>query len=79
MCRLCSDESDGEEGVNSGHSNNHQGGLLELDNKCFTPVEVPEGDHRLQSQYCLWYTRRQAEDTFGNQTHNTVDKKTPYP
>jgi hypothetical protein len=55
VIRLCSDDSDGEEGVNN--SSNHQG---ELDNKSFTPVEVPEGEHRLQSQYCLWYTRRQA-------------------
>jgi hypothetical protein len=33
--------------------------LEELDNKCCTPVEVPEGEHRLQSQYCLWYSRRE--------------------
>ena len=32
----------------------------------FTPVLVPEGQHRLQSQYCLWYSRRSP----GKQNHN---------
>ena len=56
--RLCSDDSDGEEG---GSSNNHHQVVVELDNKSFTPVEVPEGEHRLQSQYCLWYSRRKGD------------------
>lgn len=71
---LCSDDSEGEEGgTSSGQQqhNNHQhqlllAGGLELDNKCFSPVEVPEGEHRLQSQYCLWYSRRGP----GKQSHN---------
>ena len=32
----------------------------------FTPVVIPEGQHRLQSQYCLWYSRRSP----GKQNHN---------
>ena len=32
----------------------------------FTPVAIPEGQHRLQSQYCLWYSRRSP----GKQNHN---------
>ena len=32
----------------------------------FAPVAIPEGHHRLQSQYCLWYSRRNP----GKQSHN---------
>ena len=71
---LGSDESEGDEAVN-----NHQ--QLEVSLKCFslllaarfqvepaafTPVVIPEGQHRLQSQYCLWYSRRSP----GKQNHN---------
>ncbi|XP_023324711.1 eukaryotic translation initiation factor 4E type 2 isoform X1 [Eurytemora carolleeae] len=45
---LCSDDSEEETPNNN----------LEIDNQCFTPVDVPEGEHKLQSQYCLWYSRR---------------------
>jgi len=44
----------------SSNSHQHSQLLMELDNLAFTPVEVPEGDHRLQSQYCLWYSRRKG-------------------
>ena len=59
--RLCSDDSEGEEGQGGGTTSQQR--LDELDNKCFTPVEVPEGEHRLQSQYCLWYSRREDQHT----------------
>ena len=32
----------------------------------FAPVAIPDGHHRLQSQYCLWYSRRNP----GKQSHN---------
>jgi len=56
---LGSDESEGDEAVN-----NHQ--QLEVEPAAFTPVVIPEGQHRLQSQYCLWYSRRSP----GKQNHN---------
>ena len=65
--RLCSDESEGEEGSSS----SGQQGLDDLDNKCFAPVEVPEAEHRLQSQYCLWYSRRKVVST---ESHSSVEK-----
>jgi len=34
--------------------------------ECLSPLEIPEGQHRLQSQYCLWYSRRGT----GKQSHN---------
>lgn len=30
------------------------------------PLEIPQGDHRLQSTYCLWFSRKSA----GKQAHN---------
>merc|ERR1719374_246381 len=54
---LGSDDSEGED--------NHQA-QLEVDNGAFTPLPIPEGEHRLQSQYCLWYSRRSP----GKQNHN---------
>jgi len=56
---LGSDESEGDETMN----NHHQ---LEVEPAAFTPVAIPEGQHRLQSQYCLWYSRRSP----GKQNHN---------
>ena len=31
-------------------------------------MSIPEGQHRLQSQYCLWYSRRSPGQ--GKQNHN---------
>ena len=28
---------------------------FKLEKGAFTPLPIPEGEHRLQSQYCLWY------------------------
>ena len=39
---------------------------LQVEPIAFAPVAVPEGHHRLQSQYCLWYSRRSP----GKQSHN---------
>ena len=39
---------------------------LQVEPLAFSPVAVPEGHHRLQSQYCLWYSRRSP----GKQSHN---------
>lgn len=57
---LGSDESDVEV-----ETNNHTVGI-ELDQAAFSPLDIPEGEHRLQSQYCLWYSRRGP----GKQNHN---------
>jgi len=40
--------------------------LVEVEKGAFTPLAIPEGEHRLQSQYCLWYSRRGP----GKQSHN---------
>ena len=29
--------------------------FLKVEKGAFTPLAIPEGEHRLQSQYCLWY------------------------
>jgi len=55
---LGSEDSEGEPETN--------GAVDELDALSFTPVPVVEGEHRLQSQYCLWYSRRGP----GKQNHN---------
>jgi len=54
---LGSDDSEVEESMNN---------QLEVEPLAFTPVIIPEGQHRLQSQYCLWYSRRSP----GKQNHN---------
>jgi len=59
---LGSDDSEAEEL----QVNNHNNQPLEVEPAAFTPCPVPEGDHRLQSQYCLWYSRRGP----GKQNHN---------
>lgn len=57
---LCSDDSDEEKE----QANNN---TEEVDNQeSLPPLEIPESEHRLQSQYCLWYSRRGS----GKQTHN---------
>jgi len=56
---LGSDDSEVDDGIS-----NHQ--QLEVEPIAFTPVVIPEGQHRLQSQYCLWYSRRSP----GKQNHN---------
>jgi len=53
---LGSDDSEGE----------GEGGQALLVEGAFTPLAIPEGEHRLQSQYCLWYSRRGP----GKQTNN---------
>jgi len=58
---LGSDDSDNEELVN-----NHSNQQLEVEPIAFAPVAIPDGHHRLQSQYCLWYSRRNP----GKQSHN---------
>lgn len=58
---LGSDDSEGDDTLN-----NHQ--QLEVEPIAFTPVTIPEGQHRLQSQYCLWYSRRSPGQ--GKQNHN---------
>jgi len=58
--QLCSDDSGDEE--SGGPPNNN----LDTDNQCLTPLEIGEGEHRFQSQYCLWYSRRGS----GKQSHN---------
>ena len=40
--------------------------MSKVEPAAFTPVAIPEGQHRLQSQYCLWYSRRSP----GKQNHN---------
>ena len=44
----------------------HSCHYLQVEPLAFSPVAVPEGHHRLQSQYCLWYSRRSP----GKQSHN---------
>jgi len=51
---LGSDESEGEAG---GEANGGVVGGSDLAH-VLQPVVVPEGEHRLQSQYCLWYSKR---------------------
>ena len=56
---LGSDDSEADDSVN-----NHQ--QMEVEPIAFTPVIIPESHHRLQTQYCLWYSRRSP----GKQNHN---------
>jgi len=58
---LGSDDSEGDEGMN-----NHNNQPLEVEPGAFTPLPIPEGEHKLQSQYCFWYSRRGP----GKQNHN---------
>jgi len=58
---LGSDDSEGDEMLN-----NHNNQPLEVEPGAFTPLPIPEGEHKLQSQYCLWYSRRGP----GKQNHN---------
>jgi len=58
---LGSDDSEGDEMLN-----NHNSQPLEVEPGAFTPLPIPEGEHKLQSQYCLWYSRRGP----GKQNHN---------
>jgi len=58
---LGSDDSEGDEVMN-----NHNNQPLEVEPGAFTPLPIPEGEHKLQSQYCFWYSRRGP----GKQNHN---------
>jgi len=58
---LGSDDSEGDEMLN-----NHNSQPLEVEPGAFTPLPIPDGEHKLQSQYCLWYSRRGP----GKQNHN---------
>merc|ERR1712172_289824 len=51
---ITSDDSDNEDLVNADANNIPRAKL----NKLLMDADIPDGDHRFQSTYCLWYSRK---------------------
>jgi len=62
---LCSDDSEEEKDAPNNNGDNNMDNQIE-EQEDLGPLEIPGDEHRLQSQYSLWYSRRGS----GKHSHN---------
>jgi len=67
---LCSEDSEEERDKEQANNNTSQARpqkqekhVDDTQEESLPPLEIPESEHRLQSQYCLWYSRRGSAKT----------------